>query len=129
MEYFYCDASAIISLFKENKLEALSQYKDIFHIADLQLKYELLYPEGIKNATINSITVDETTIDLLEAVIPIKQQHKSLSNFDALALVFCIKKNYCLVTNDIRLQKATTHYGVACVTKEYIDDLFINKRG
>ena len=77
MEYFYCDASAIISLFKENKLEALSQYKDIFHIADLQLKYELLYPEGIKNATINSITVDETTIDLLEAVIPIKQQHKS----------------------------------------------------
>ena len=33
MEYFYCDASAIISLFKESKLEALSQYKDIFHIA------------------------------------------------------------------------------------------------
>ena len=128
MEYFYCDASAIIDLFKENKLEALSQYKDIFHIADLQLKYELLYPNGIKEATERYITIDETTVELLEAVVPIKQQHKSLSNFDALALLFCIKNNYCLVTNDIKLQKATAYHGVAFVTKEYIEERFINKK-
>ena len=103
MEYFYCDASAIIDLFKRNELIVLSQFKGVFHISDLQIRYEILYPEGIKTATVQSLTVDVTTVEMLESSVQIRQKHKPLSKWDALALVFCIEKGYCLVTNDIKL--------------------------
>lgn len=61
MEYFYCDASAIIDLFKRNELVILSQYKDIFHVSNLQVDFEVLYPDGIKEATKQNLTVDITT--------------------------------------------------------------------
>ena len=62
MEYFYCDASAIIDLFKRNELFKLSQFKSIFHVADLQVEYEILYPEGISEAAKQSLTIDITTV-------------------------------------------------------------------
>ena len=126
MEYFYCDASAIIDLFKQNELVKLSQFKSIFHVADLQVEYEILYPKGISDATKECLTIDVTTVEMLESCVPIKKKHKPLSDWDALALVFCIEKGYCLVTNDIRLQKACNdYYNVSFVTLEYIEDTFI----
>ena len=85
MEYFYCDASAIIDLFKRNELIVLSQFKGVFHISDLQIRYEILYPEGIKTATVQSLTVDVTTVEMLESSVQIRQKHKPLSKWDALA--------------------------------------------
>ena len=126
MEYFYCDASAIIDLFKRNELFKLSQFKSIFHVADLQVEYEILYPEGISEAAKQSLTIDITTVEMLESCVPIRQKHKPLSKWDALALVFCIEKGYCLVTNDIRLQKACSDYEVSFVSLEYIEESFIN---
>ena len=125
MEYFYCDASAIIDLFKRNELVILSQYKDIFHVSNLQVDFEILYPEGIKEATKQNLTVDITTIEMLEACIPIRQKHNPLSQWDALALVFCIEKGYCLVTNDIKLQKACGDYNVLFFSVEHIEEVFI----
>ena len=42
---------------------------------------------------------------------------------------FCIEKGYCLVTNDIRLQKACEDYNVSFVTLEDIEESFINGGG
>ena len=126
MEYFYCDASAIIDLFKRNELIVLSQFKGIFHVSDLQIKYEILYPDGIQDATKKSLVIDTTTIEMLESTVPIRQKHKPLSKWDALAMVFCIEKGYCLVTNDIKLQKACADYSVSFVSLEYIEETFIN---
>ena len=125
MEYFYCDASAIIDLFKRNELIVLSQFKGVFHISDLQIRYEILYPEGIKTATEQSLTIDVTTVEMLESSVQIRQKHKPLSKWDALALVFCIEKGYCLVTNDIKLQKACDDYNVLFVPVEHIEEVFI----
>ena len=125
MEYFYCDASAIIDLFKRNELIVLSQFKGVFHISDLQIRYEILYPGGIKTATERSLTVDVTTIEMLELSVQIRQKHRPLSKWDALALVFCIEKGYCLVTNDIKLQKACADYNVLFVSVEHIEKVFI----
>ena len=125
MEYFYCDASAIIDLFKRNELIVLSQFKGVFHISDLQIRYEILYPEGIKTATEQSLTVDVTTVEMLESSVQIRQKHKPLSKWDALALVFCIEKGYCLVTNDIKLQKACDDHNVLFVPVEHIEEVFI----
>ena len=129
MEYFYCDASAIIDLFKKNELLKLSQFKRFFHVSDLQVKYEILYPAGISEATKQCLTVDVTTVEMLESCVPIMKRHRSLSKFDSLALVFCIEKGYCLVTNDIKLQKSCAEHGVLFVTLEYIEETFINGGG
>ena len=126
MEYFYCDASAIIDLYRKNELIILSQYKDIFHVAKIQLDFEILYPKGIKEAASQSLTIDIATIEMLENCVPINQKHIALSKMDALALVFCIEKGYCLVTNDIKLQKACVDYNVSFVSLEYIEETFIN---
>ena len=120
VEYFYCDASAIIDLYKRNELNVLSQFKGIFHISDLQVEYEILYPDGIKDDTKKSLIIDITTVEMLESSFLIRKKHKSLSKWDALAMVFCIEKGYCLVTNDIKLQKACSDYNVLFVPLEYI---------
>ena len=120
MDYFYCDSSAIINLFKSGDLYKLEQNKEHFHITDLQIKYELLFPTGIKETVLKCLTIDETTIELFESCNRIRAKHRSLTDFDALALVFCITKGYCLVTNDIRLQKACDDYEVNFVTSVYI---------
>lgn len=126
MEYFYCDASAIIDLFKRDELLKLSQFKGIFHVADLQLAHEIKYPKGIVEATKQFLTIDVTTIEMIEKCYPITLKHKPLSKWDVLALVFCIEKEYCLVTNDIKLQKACGDYNVEFVSLEYIEEKFVN---
>ncbi len=127
MHYYYCDTCAVIDLFKANDLIKLSKYKDNFHIADLQLEYELLYPDGIKELTRNSITVDITTIDILNMTNSIMEKHRPLSKFDTLALSFSITKEYILITDDIKLQKACKEYNVHYITTREIVEIFIEK--
>lgn len=62
---------------------------------------------------------------MLESSVQIRQKHRPLSKWDALALVFCIEKGYCLVTNDIKLQKACSDYNVLFVSVEHIEEVFI----
>ena len=127
MHYYYCDTCAVINLYKANDLIKLSKYKDNFHIADLQLEYELLYPDGIKELTRNSITVDITTMDILNIANQIMEKHRPLSKFDALALSFSITKEYVLITDDIKLQKACKEYDVHYITTREIVEIFIEK--
>ena len=127
MHYYYCDTCAVISLYRDDRLTKLSQFKEYFHIADIQLEYELIYPNNIKEITRNSITVDITTEDILNITNPIMERHRPLSRFDALALAFSIVKNYTLITDDIRLQKACEEYKVKHITTKEIVEIFIEK--
>lgn len=127
MHYYYCDTCAVISLYNDNKLIKLSKYKEYFHIADIQLEYELIYPKDIKEITRNNITVDITTEDILNITNPIMERHRPLSRFDALALAFSIVKGYILITDDIRLQKACEEYKVHYITTDELITTFIEK--
>ena len=125
MEYYYYDTSAIIELYKNKALKSLSKYKEFLHIADLQVKYEVLRPDDLIQMVYECMTIDIVTIEEFESIIPIMAKHKPLSKYDALALVICIEKNYCLVTNDIDLKKACSIYNVSTVSSQYIEDNYI----
>ncbi len=107
----------------------LSQYKNIFHISNLQVDFEFFCFDSIIDATRQHLTIDPTTVEILESCVSIMRTHKPLSQWGALSLAFCVEKGYCLVTNDIQLQEACSDYNIPFVSLEYIEHHYINGGG
>mgnify|MGYP003294164639 CR=1 FL=1 len=112
MKYFYCDSCFLITMYQKRCLDILSQYKEQFFIARSQIDAELLYPADLASLVEDSLTVIEETFEIRKKGNELKTAHSRLSIYDCLGLAFAIIDGYCLVTDDINLQKAAVKYGV-----------------
>lgn len=124
MKFFYCDSCFMITARQEQLLGILSQYKDQFFISEIQIKDELIKPDGIADLIRKYVTVIKETEEIINYARELMTCNHGLSFYDCLCLAFCIKDEYCLITDDKALIKKCSYYKVMVKTTEEIKKEF-----
>lgn len=125
-KFLYCDSCFLITFFQDNRLKALSRYKDTFYISETQVSGELIKPDELAKVvrkTINIIKEDRE--EIIAKTQELVSLYESLSFYDCLCLAYACLDGYCLITDDKTLQKKCLIHGIEVVTSQDIKNQFI----
>ena len=118
----------LITIYQEQYLGLLSQYKDQFFISETQIICELIKPANLSVMVRESVTViKEDKEEIKEKTKELVLMNKGLSVFDCLCMAYALLDGYCLVTDDKILQKKCVSLGIEFKTSKQIIDEFLRR--
>ncbi len=126
-KFFYCDSCFLITCFQNGKLNSLSQYKDYFYISNTQIIGELLKPQELATIVRKSISIimddrEEIVTKTTEFYI----EFATLSFYDCLCMAYAFLDGYCLITDDIALQKKCAILHINIKTSKDIENIYLS---
>lgn len=121
MKYLYCDSCFLITMFQEGRLNALSQYKKQFFVAETQIQGELIKPRELSLKVRESISVIvNDREEIVEKTSELYNYNQTLSKYDCLCMAYSLIDGYCLITNDKALIKKCRNLNITVKTAEEI---------
>ena len=121
MKYLYCDSCFLITMFQEGRLNALSQYKKQFFVAETQIQGELIKPRELSLKVRESISVIvNDREEIVEKASELYNYNQTLSKYDCLCMAYSLIDGYCLITNDKALIKKCRNLNITVKTAEEI---------
>lgn len=128
-KFLYCDSCFLITVFQEGKLNFLSQYKDQFFISETQIVGELIKPVELATLVRKNISIiKEDRDEIIEKTKEYCMKYETLSFYDCLCMAYAFLDGYCLITDDVALQKKCILNNIECNTSKDIEvEYFVNK--
>lgn len=121
MKYLYCDSCFLITMFQEGRLNALSQYKKQFFVAETQIQGELIKPRELSLKVRESISVIvNDREEIVEKTSELYNYNQTLSKYDCLCMAYSLIDGHCLITNDKALIKKCRNLNITVKTAEEI---------
>lgn len=128
-KFLYCDSCFLITVYQDQYLGILSQYKNQFFISETQIKGELIKPDDLAIMVRQSVSViEEDRDEIKNKTRELSLLYETLSVYDCLCMAYSILDGYCLITDDKALQKKCVINGIDFKTSEQIIDDFFKRR-
>ena len=128
-KFLYCDSCFLITVYQDNKLGSLSQYKNQFFISETQLTGELIRPADLAIAVRKSVTIiPEDRDQIIQETLEFASVYQTLSFYDCLCMAYALLDGYCLVTDDNALRKKCAIHNIETKTSKNICEEFLKDK-